>query len=218
MRPAGVQAKRGKHQMSDKKSVISFIKGNKKKVAALMLLAAGVCVYSITGAGGADRTASDDVPLHDGDVLVDSLNVQEEKEGSGSVDKSALVTSDDVSELENTDAYFKEMRATLDMERNKIISMLTDAESSASTKAEKQEASAEKMRLLNCMEQEKTVETLIKNKGLPETFVVITDSGVNVTVNTEELDQSMVTKICEIIMRETDRKASEIVVQDVSKK
>lgn len=87
-----------------------------------------------------------------------------------------------------------------------------------STKAEKQEASAEKMRLLNCMEQEKTVETLIKNKGLPETFVVITDSGVNVTVNTEELDQSMVTKICEIIMRETDRKASEIVVQDVSKK
>ena len=107
--------------MSDKKSVISFIKGNKKKVAALMLLAAGVCVYSITGAGGADRTASDDVPLHDGDVLVDSLNVQEEKEGSGSVDESALVTSDDVSELENTDAYFKEMRATLDMERNKII-------------------------------------------------------------------------------------------------
>ena len=47
---------------------------------------------------------------------------------------------------------------------------------------------------------------------------MITDSGVNVTVNTEELDQSMVTKICEIIMRETDRKASEIVVQDVSKK
>lgn len=205
--------------MNDKKSVISFIKSNKKKVAALMVLAAGVCVYSVTGAGGADRTASDDVPLHDGDVLVDSLNVQEENEGgSGNVDESELVTSDDVSELENTDTYFREMRATLDMERNKIISMLTDAEGSASTRAEKQEASAEKMRLLNCMEQEKTVETLIKNKGLPETFVVITDSGVNVTVNTEELDQSMVTKICEIIMRETDRKASEIVVQDVSKK
>ena len=68
--------------MSDKKSLISFIKGNKKKVAALMLLAAGVCVYSITGAGGADRTASDDVPLHDGDVLVDSLNVQEERKAA----------------------------------------------------------------------------------------------------------------------------------------
>lgn len=132
------------------------------------------------------------------------------------MDESALVTSDDVSEVENTDTYFQELRATLDMDRNQIISMLTDAEASASTKAEKEEASAEKMRLLNYMEQEKTVEALIKNKGLPETFVVITDSGVNVTVNTEELDQSMVTKICEIVMRQTDRKASEIVVQDVS--
>ena len=66
------------------------------------------------------------------------------------------------------------------------------------------------------MEQEKTIETLIKNKGLPDTFVVITDTGVNVTVDSEELDQNMVTKICEIVMRQTDRKASEIVVQDVS--
>ena len=102
------------------------------------------------------------------------------------------------------------------MDRNKIISMLTDSESSSSGRSEKEEAAAEKMRLLGYMEQEKTVETLIKNKGLPEAFVVITESGVNVTVNTDELDQSMVTKICDIVMRETGRKASEIVIQDVS--
>ena len=150
-------------------------------------------------------------------MLVDSLNVEEEKGEDQSSDSkdSELVTSDDVSE--NTDTYFQELRATLDMDRNQIISMLTEAEESASTKAEKDEASAEKMRLLDYMEKEKTVETLIKNKGLPECFVVITDSGVNVTVNTEKLDQSTVTKICEIVMRQTGVKASEIVVQDVSK-
>ena len=120
-------------------------------------------------------------------------------------------------DLEGIRSYFQELRATLDMDRNKIISMLTDAEDSASTKKEKQEATAQKMRLLNYMEQEKTVETLIKNKGLPESFVVISDSGVNVTVNTEKLDQQTVTKICEIVMRQTSVKASEIVVQDVSK-
>ena len=148
---------------------------------------------------------------------MDSLNVSDENEkAEGNVDETALVTSDDVSELENSDTYFQELRATLDMDRNQIISLLTDAESTASTQAEKEEATAEKMRLLNYMEQEKTIETLIKNKGLPETFVVITDSGVNVTVNTEDLDQSTVTKICEIVMRQTDRKASEIVVQDAS--
>ena len=47
--------------------------------------------------------------------------------------------------------------------------------------------------------------------------MVISDSGVNVTVNTEKLDQRTVTKICEIVMRQTSVKASEIVVQDVSK-
>lgn len=182
-----------------------------------VLAVVAICFGIFSAADGmfADKPVNNDIPLHDGDVLVDSLNVQEEdSEAQGNIDESALVTSDDVSELKNTDTYFRELRATLDMDRNKILSMLTDAEGSASAKAEKEEVSAEKMRLLNYMEQEKTVETLIKNKGLPETFVVITDSGVNVTVNTKDLDQNTVTKICEIIMRETDRKAGEIVVQD----
>ena len=194
-----------------------FIRDNKKKAVTVTALA--LCFGAFAAAGGLqqDKAANDDIPLHDGDVLVDSLNISEE-EGSeeSTVDESALVTSDDVTELENPDTYFQELRATLDMDRNKIISMLTDVESSASAQAEKKEASEEKMALLEYMEQEKTIETLIRNKGLPECFVVITDQGVNVTVNTEDLDQDTVTKICEIIMRQTDCKASEIVVQDVS--
>ena len=186
-----------------KKSVFSFIKNNKKKCALLSALAVCLGVYTAVGGNFPGKAASEDVPL----------SVEKPKK---SADESALVTSDDVSELENTDTYFQELRATLDMDRSKILSMLEDAESSASTKAEKDKASAEKMRLLDYMEQEKTIEALIKNKGLPETMVVITDSGVNITVNSKELDQAMVTKICEIVMRQTDRPASEIVVQDAS--
>ena len=200
--------------MSSKKSFFTFIRNNRRKAAGLVMLVICLGVYTAIGGISSDKTASEDIPLHDGDVLVDSLNVQDEGEPSeGSADESELVTSDDVSELENSDAYFQEMRSTLDMDRNRIISMLTDAENSAASEAEKEEASAEKMRLLNYMEQEKTIETLIKNKGLPECFVVITDSGVNVTVNSTELDQSTVTKISEIIMRETDRSAGELVIQ-----
>ena len=200
--------------MSSKKSFFTFIRNNRRKAAGLMMLVICLGVYTAIGGISSDKTASEDIPIHDGDVLVDSLNVQDEGEPSeGSADESELVTSDDVSELENSDAYFQEMRATLDMDRNRIISMLTDAENSASSEAEKEEASAEKMRLLNYMEQEKTIEALIKNKGLPECFVVITDSGVNVTVNSTELDQSTVTKISERIMRETDRSAGELVIQ-----
>lgn len=203
--------------MKTRNKFFSFIKENKKKCTALAALLLCIGAYAVTGSMTSQQTAGNDIPLHDGDVLVDSLNVKDAKgQAEGTLDESSLVTSDDVAELENTDTYFQELRATLDMDRNKIISMLTEAENSASTAAEKKDATEEKMQLLGYMEQEKTIETLIKNKGLPETFVVITDSGVNITVNTENLDQPTVTKICEIVMRQTDRKASEIVVQDAS--
>ena len=179
----------------NRKKWISLIKDNKKKLTLLTALIVCVGVYSISGNMSSKEVDNDDIPLHDGDVLV---------------------TSDDVSDAEDPDTYMNELRATLDMDRNKIISMLSDSESSASTPAEKEEASKEKMKLLGYMEQEKTIETLIKNKGLPDSFVVITDNGINVTVNTDELDQSTVTKICEIVMRQTGRSASEIVVQDVT--
>ncbi|MFQ7102920.1 MAG: SpoIIIAH-like family protein [Anaerovoracaceae bacterium] len=203
--------------MSNRRSVFSFIKSNRRKVAGLLALALAFGAWTAIGGPFSKEASSDDIPLHDGDVLVDSLNVSEESDkAENKVDESSLVTSDDVSELENSDTYFQELRATLDMDRNKIISMLTDAENSASGSKEKEEATAQKMQLLEYMGQEKTIETLLRNKGLPESFVVITESGVNVTVNSEELDQSMVTKICDIVMRETGREASQIIVQDAS--
>lgn len=176
--------------MKNKTKFTGVIKKNKMKFTLLAALVLCIGAYLITGEILNSRNTNDDIPLHDGDVLVDSIN-----------EESSLVASDDVVEPENSDTYFKELRATLDMDRNKIISLLSEEE---------------KDKLLEYMEQEKTAETLIKNKGLPECFVVISDSGVNVTVNTEKLDQSTVTKICEIIMRQTGRPATEIVVQDVS--
>ena len=193
--------------MGSKKKYRDLLGRNKKFVAGLAALMMCCGAFLASGRLLPDKTVNGDIPLHDGDVLVDSLNVDDENDASNkksSKNKEAkLVASDDVAQLENKDSYFQEM--------------LTDAEDSASTKKEKQEAAAQKMRLLDYMEKEKTVETLIKNKGLPESFVVISDSGVNVTVNTEDLDQQTVTKICEIVMRQTGVKASEIVVQDVSK-
>lgn len=149
---------------------------NKKKYVAVSALILCIGAYVITGNILEDNKVNDDIPLHDGDVLVNN-------------------------DVETGDTYMQELRATLEMERNKIISLLDEEE---------------KAKLLNYMEEEKTIETLIKNKGLPDSFVVISDGGVNVTVNTDELDQEAVTKITEIILRQTDKKAGEIVIQDVS--
>lgn len=54
---------------------------------------------------------------------------------------------------------------------------------------------------------------MIKSKGLPESFVIMTDSSVTVTVDKQELDSNTVAKICDIVMRETGKTADKIVVQ-----
>lgn len=187
------------------KRILQKVKNNKKTVTLLAALVLCVGAYIITGHITNDKTVNDDIPLHDGDVLVDSAN-----------NETSLVASDKAIETDNEDTYFQELRANLEMDRNKIISMLTDAEESAATSDDKRNASDEKMKLLKYIETEKNIETLIINKGLPECFIVISDTGVNVTVNTDKLDQDTVTKICEIVMRQSGRNADEIVVQEAS--
>lgn len=206
-------------------------KKHKKMISGVFVVA--LCLGIVTAVGGVFQSpdsvkSSQDIPEHDGDVLVDSINVKEETQ-SGSKSESAtektaqkasqeskeseLVTSDDVEELKNSDTYFEEMRATINMDRNQVISMLTDAESTAKNDTEKESANQQKMKLLQYMEQEQNVENAIKTKGLPECLVLITDSGVNVTVNKQDLNQSDVAKICDVVMRETGKKAPEIVIQ-----
>ena len=78
---------------------------------------------------------------------------------------------------------------------------------------EKNNATQQKLKIIDYMNKEKTVESLIENKGFPETLVLMTDNSVNVTVNKQELTQSDVAKIYDIVMRETGRNAGQIVIQ-----
>ena len=208
----------------------------------------------------------DQMSLHDGDVLVDSLNVTgvpgtsseaavdtsapadtnanagapaEEtaapavdsaiidtladmdqdaaatKKATGTaLDASMIVTSDDLSEAANADAYFEEVRATINMDRNQVISMLTDViEETKDGSQEKNDATQQKLKIIDYMNKEKVIENLIKNKGFADALVLMTDNSVNVTVAKQEITQSDVAKICDIVMRETGRDAGQIVIQ-----
>ena len=59
---------------------------------------------------------------HDGDVLVDSLNIKEVPASGGAIktetSDSKVVTSDDVADLGDANTYFDELRATIDLDRN----------------------------------------------------------------------------------------------------
>ena len=166
-----------------------FYKG--KRIAALaLILAAGT---GLTLTSGWDE----DIPVHDGEVLVDSLSITE------------------VSKEAKTSGTFEEKRASLELERNKLIASLDSTISGSKNEGERTNASAEKERILNAMETELAIESLIETKNLPDSFVMITESSVNVTVDKQELDTNTVAKICDIVMRETGRSANQIIIQSM---
>ena len=165
--------------------------------------AVGAAAFALPLGGGAPIAAAvvlmvtagmhDEIPVHDGDVLVDSRAATEQnlpQEGT-----------------------FAEMRASLDLDRGKLLANLDSTINNSENENEKKNASAEKTRIMDTMEKELSVESMIKSKGLPESFVIMTDSSVTVTVDKQELDSNTVAKICDIVMRETGKTADKIVVQ-----
>ena len=144
------------------------------------------------------QTGKTEIPVHDGDVLVDSLAVAEEKEKDMAAEGS-----------------FDERRAALELERNKLMASLDSTISNSKNKDEQANAMKEKERILTAMENELAIESLIQSKNLPASFVLITESSVNVTVDKQELDTNTVAKICDIVMRETGRTADKIIIQSM---
>lgn len=92
--------------------------------------------------------------------------------------------------------------------------MLTSVIEESDPGPEKDNATQQKLKIIEYMNTEKVIENLIENKGFAEAFVVMTDTSVNVTVNKEELTQSDVAKIMDVVIRETKRPADQIVIQN----
>lgn len=214
--------------------MIEFTK--RKKILLVGMLVLIACVGFLNNKLNNDQELSasagytdyelEQMSKHDGDVLVDSLNISEVPGTSSeaatttdvetsteALDTSIIVTSDNYEELSNADTYFEEVRATINMDRNQIISMLTDVIAETKDGPEKNNATQQKLKIIDYMNKEKVVENLIVNKGFSEALVLMTDNSVNVTVNKQELTQSDIAKICDIVMRETGRSAGQIVIQ-----
>ncbi len=156
-------------------------------LALALVLTGGIIVTS-----SLDKNS--DIPVHDGEVLVDSLAVSEEAP-------------------EDLKGDFQAMRAEFELERNKLIATLDSTINNSDNDNEKNDASEEKKRIMDYMETELAIESIIKSKGLPDSFVLITENSITVTVDKQELDTNTVAKICDIVMRETGKPADKIIIQ-----
>lgn len=192
------------------------IKGflNKKENVAIMAVAVIFCAGLVV-----TNVKSGKIPLHDGDVLVDSQNVaqavdpESEDGDTGAGEDTAAKAGDSDDEAASGGSTFAEKRAALELERNDLIAKYDDTIKNSSNDAEKKNAVAQKEKLTGYMEQEVAIEGIISTKNLPECLVIMTDSTVTVTVDEQDLKQNTVAKICNIVMEETGRTADKIIIQ-----
>lgn len=171
------------------------IKGflNKKENLALLTMAVVLCTGLVL------TNVKSQIPLHDGDVLVDSKAVTQETQATNT---------------ENT-PDLDQKRAAYDLERNELIAALNETINHTGSDAEKKNAMKQKEKLTKYMEQETAIEGILETKNLPDCLVIITESTVNVTVDEQDLKQNIVTKICNVVMMETGRTADKIIIQSL---
>lgn len=170
-----------------------------------------------------------EMDAHNGEVLVDSLNLtkypgsSQEAEntdgsdadaaGQGEEKTTEMVSSDEYTGNENTDAYFREARETITSDRGEMLTMLNDTIDKSGDGSEKSSAQEQKKKMIEYMNMEKSLESLIRNKGFSDAFVLITDQSVNVTVQQDSLSESEAAKILDIVLRETERDVEDVVIQ-----
>ena len=103
--------------------------------------------------------------------------------------------------------YRSDREATRESEYLYLDSIIASAEVSEESKAS---AEQQKLALVMRMEQELTLEALIKAKGFEDAIVAISDNGVNVVVGTDQLSADEATQILSIITEETDYQATDV--------
>lgn len=110
--------------------------------------------------------------------------------------------------------YFLQAKIDIEVEREKTIERIDEIINNQKVDEEsRKKAVDKKLKVIELINKERIIESLIKNKGYEDSVVFITDEGVYVTVQTEELTQSDIAKILDIVTRETKYSIDNIKIQ-----
>ena len=108
--------------------------------------------------------------------------------------------------------FFDTFRSERDLTRAqeiKYLDMIVEQGADAETLADAQQ---QKLNIVNFMEKELTVESLLKAKGFNDAAVTLHTGSVNVILSAESLTDEQVAQILDIVMRETGEGAENIKV------
>ena len=173
-----------KEKLSTKQKKYGIIIGT-----ALLLLLAVYLNYRINAGEIASSSAQD------------TAGIQIESAGnmSGSSSETSVYAGTD---------YFAAFRTNRENVRNKEIEYLDAIINDSRTDEETlMDAQEQKMEIINNMEKEFTVESLLVSKGFQDAAVTFHQGSVNVIVDSDPLTSEEAAQILDIVLRETGEKA-----------
>ena len=121
------------------------------------------------------------------------------------------LTADPVDANVVTETFFAAYRSDREATRESEFLYLDAIISSETSSAEAKTAAEEqKLDLVERMEKELQLETLVKSKGFEDAIGTVSDSGVNVVVGAAEVTDAQAAQIYDIVQSETTFKAADV--------
>lgn len=149
---------------------------------------------------------SNDYALEDNIEIVDSLIPGEENIAEVISSTNETIKGEIDKEVVNINKnYFVEQRLSRDKLRASLIDRLAGiVDNDQTNETMRTEAQKEIINIGRISEAELQIESLVKSKGFDEALVLLTDKDVKVIVSVEELTETEMVKILDIVRSETE--------------
>ncbi len=215
-----------------------ILKKNQIIITALVVMVAIAGYLSMTdreeltmnGHGDHNKAATESAA----DISEEDIVLDEDEETAETADaasgKAVSTSGQKVSNKENageavlvsntvTGNYFEEAKLSREQTRAKNKETLTNLVNNKNvTNAQKDKAMQQIMQMTEISEKETATENLLAAKGFSEAVVTILSDSVDVVVNADDLTESQIAQIEDIVKRKTECSADKIVISPVGKK
>lgn len=126
--------------------------------------------------------------------------------------KDPAADGSDAVEASARASFFESFRADRDTTRAKEIEYIDTIIAQGADQETMADAQQQKLAIVDNMEKELTVESLLRAKGFQDVAVTMHTGSVNVILSAEALSEEQVAQVLEIVIRETGEAAENIKV------
>ena len=205
-----------------------ILKKNQIIITALVVMVAIAGYLSMTdreeltmnGHGDHNKAATESAA----DISEEDIVLDEDEETAVSTSGQKVSNKENAGEavlVSNTVTgnYFEEAKLSREQTRAKNKETLTNLVNNKNvTNAQKDKAMQQIMQMTEISEKETATENLLAAKGFSEAVVTILSDSVDVVVNADDLTESQIAQIEDIVKRKTECSADKIVISPVGKK